>query len=345
VKQHLFGLLALFTLFSTAQARSSREQIWVPDSNLLLASGVAFDHVRVIDARDTRTHIGWIKTGSMYKYSSLTTADSLHLVIGRYATKLAQVARHRQGELVVVLRSFWLEDKKATEEIGTAHLRADLFRSNGTPDYRHVRSLDTFYETKNGWDVTAAVKRMGSTSIADMLYAGSENPLSEETYSLAELSGRQTAALDRWPVYTTENPPKGVYRTVDDFLNLRRSDSTFIVKLGEPLRGEAEYTFHYKNTDGRRGDEITMSDCFALYDGRMWHLAHREGFSRMPQQAREFYALQPLRGLIDESSANAMHGGFLGGLIANADQSKHYTWYVTRFDPEYRRFVPVKRSR
>lgn len=328
----------------TAHARPDRELIWTPDTTLYFPARVAFEHVRVVDCRDTRNHIGWLRTGALNRYGSLTTVDSLHTELSAYANRLLKTARRQQGELIVVLRAFWLEDRKGGEEIGTAHLRADLFRSTGADAYWHVRSLDTFYETKSGLDVTAAVKRLGSQSIADMLVIGSGPLQSTRTYALAEMNGRQSASLDQWPVFTS-SPSPGLYRTVDDFLGLKPSGDLFVMNHNRGANDGPEYRFFYLNAKGKRGKEIRPDGCFAIFDGKMWYLAQREGFSKMPQQAREFYAAQPLQGLTDNSMSLGLAYGLAGSLIASADRGKHYTWYVTRLDPEQRRWVPVKRMR
>jgi len=343
VRKYLFTLL-IFLLALAPELRAERELIWAPDTTLIVGAPLPFDHVSFIDARTDKESIGWLKTGALNRYGALTTNDSLHLSLSSYTASLMRKTANNPGELLVVLRSFWLEDRKGTEEIGTVHFRADLFLG-GAAGYQHLQSMDSLYESKNGWDVTASILHLGSQAIVDMIrIGGNAAPDASHTYSVAEALSRELLVLRQWPAYTAA-PRRGIYRSFEDFLSLRPSDTGFFDQKIVAMEGPSQYVFHAQKENGKKGKRIGAEDCFAIYDGKLWHLARRNGFSQMSFQNGEFFAVQPLLGLTDNSVAMGVMFGLAGSTMAGFDQSKHYRMYYTRLDAEHQRFAPVRRSR
>ncbi len=343
MRKYLFCLLISLVALAP-ETRAERELVWIPDTSLIVGMTLPYDHVAFVDARSNRESIGWLRTGALNRYGGLVTDDSLRLSLNRYAGKLMQRTKNGPGELLVVLRSFWIEDRKGTEEIGTVHFRADLFRG-GEGAYRHVYSMDTLYESKSGWDVTASVKHLGSRAVIDMMRIGCAPAEESRSYSLDEAVARELQVLQQWPVYGETAPPRGVYRSFNEFLSLRPSDTGFAGQRIVAMDGPDQYVFFQLKGNGRKGKRIGPDQCFAIYDGKLWHLARRGGFSNMTLQNGEFFATQPLLGLTDNSFAMGMLFGMAGAAFASMDQSKHYRMYYTRLDAEHQRFAPVRRSR
>ena len=148
----------LFLLCFHLSASAQRTLTWQPDTTLRIGGVVPFDRVTIEDLRPGKSNIGWLKTGAFNRYADLVMEDSVSTSLAAYMTRLLSGSASSSGELLVVLRDFRVEDRKASEEIGTVHLHADLFRSAGTGgEYHHLRSFDTLHETKSALDVTKSV--------------------------------------------------------------------------------------------------------------------------------------------------------------------------------------------
>src|SRR5690606_23859425 len=116
-----------------------------PDTSLRITGRVAYNHVRVIDDRRIRSSIGFLKTGAFNRNAELEMEDSVGKSLEAAANYMLKSAETSTGEFLVVLRDLRIEDREGGEEIGTVHLRADLFTGNANA-FTHLRNYDTLYE-------------------------------------------------------------------------------------------------------------------------------------------------------------------------------------------------------
>jgi len=343
-----FVLLTLcFSLAIRVCACAQRAILWQPDTVLMVGGKVGYSRVVVEDARTARENIGWIKTGALNRYADLVTDGPLSKSLEDYATHLLRGAERAQGVLLVVLRDFRVEDRKGGEEIGTVHLRADLFQSNGSEEaYAHLRVFDTLYETKS-LDVTRGTLLLASQAIMDMLGTTRGGPAVAGTlYTQTQAIAREDAAKSAWPLYTTQPAVPGLYQSLDDFLTLRTTDTSFITQRVASPDAPPVYYFYRKNSRGKKGERIRPNDCVAIWDGKDWHVAHHRGFSVLKRDGSDYYATIYLPGFADNSVMMAIGLGVVSTRTLDAaDQSLHWAPYRARLVPELGRFAPVRRVR
>ncbi len=340
-------ILALLTLCAFTAARAQRALVWQPDTTLRVVTQMLFDSVIIDDLRRDQSAIGWLKTGALNRYADLVTEDSVSTTLAAYATHLLRGTDASLGVLLVVLRDFRVEDRKGGEEIGTVHVHADLFRGVGNNgEYFHLRSFDTLYETKSGWDVTKGVQKLASQAVLDLVNAGAlAKPTGNTLYTRAGAAVREDEAKATWPLYTEASPPRGVYHSFDDLLHLNTTDTSFIdVRVASP-DGPTTWYFHRKNNRGKKGDRIQPGECLAIFDGKLWHVSHPRGFSVMKREGSDFYATLFMRGFTDNSVVMGVLFGVAGSIAAANDMSLRYTPYRSRLAPEVQSFLPIKRVR
>lgn len=339
--------LVLLTQFSFFAARAQRAIIWQTDSSLHLGGQVPFDRVTIEDVRHDRIAIGRLRTGLGARHSNLVMNDSVSKSLSAYATGLLQGSTTSPGELLVVLRDFRVEDYEGADEIGTVHVHADLLFSGVTNgQYTHLRIFDTLLETKSRRDLTAEVQRLASQAVLELVRAGATaapSPSGLHTRTSAIL--REERAKEAYPLYSVPNPPRGLYHSIDDLLHLRTTDTAFIDLKVLSADAPPIWYFYRKNSTGKKGESIKPKDCFAIYDGKQWHISNTIRFERFKQEDGDFYTSILLNGLVSDRSLWLSLNGIPVARIAAGDRGLQPVPYRVRLDPEAGRFLPVKRGR
>jgi hypothetical protein len=346
-----FLLLLLVTFCLTASARTLS---WLPDPSFQLKGAVPYNNIKVLDTRYNKNSIGFIKTGAFSRYADLVTEDSLHKTLTVYTNQIIKYAEMHQGELLVVLRNLWIEDSKSTEGIGTVHLRADLFLG-GNNSYQFLQSVDTLYET-GGINITYFVLRNASVAFYDLLLKTSRHtpsPVSTPSYTESQALLRDLTTKRQWPLYT--HPPKrGVYHSLSDFLQLQTTDTIFTTKV---IKGGGDIpdvtNFYRRNEQSKSKSYISPASCFAIYDGKLWHIASKDAFVPLSREGYDYYAVLPFDGLCaDCTSTGTIVGALMFGLpgavagsIVDADNQDRTLPYKARLVPEKGLFQPVQRIR
>lgn len=340
-------LVLLVSLALSTLAYGQCAHVWLPDTTLRISGPLPFDHVTIEDIRADKSSIGYIKTGAFNRYADLVMEDSVKSSLAAYATHLLRGVTTVPGHLLVVLRDFRIEDMKGTEEIGTVHLRADLFLSGtGEDAFFHLRSHDTLYEVKR-LDVTKAVQERASHAVFNMLTLARDAAASPAPtiYSRTEALTHEDDLKAAWPLYTSAAPPRGIYYNLDDVLHLRTADTSFTDLKVLSSEGPATWYFYRKNSRGKKGRAIRPKECLAIYDGERWHISNGFRFGSLKKDVGDFYTTVFLDGMVDNSATWGLFFGMVGSLIALSDRSPHPAPYHVRLVPEAGRFVPVRRVR
>ena len=302
--------------------------------------------LKVIDTRTDKSSIGYIRPGAFDTYATLITDTTLTEFLQKYYQTLAR--GKGEYELLMVLYDILVEDTPIDQEIGTFYLNTDFFIGEND-NYKFICKVDSLYEAADK-DPTRALQEMARNKIEELLaHNGSAKYVpTDKSYTEAEAINKRNIDKNVFPIYQTKEFKKGVYYTVDQFLQNAPSDTGFIVNdILLSIDVPRKIFFYYTNTKGKKGQSIEDGSFFAIYSGKQWYVS--DPAMRMKFENGEFYATRYLNGINNFSgaTAGAMLGGIGGAIVGGIATSKNgkssSVLYKTRFDPTVKQFLPIKR--
>lgn len=345
-------LLTIITVFCCLQKADAQDnnEVFNIDITLVIQDANACNSLKVVDQRLDKTDIGYVARGFKAR---------IPLVTGRMLDEYlpAVYDEMRGGEkggdqLLLVLYDFEIKDKIGDDQSGIFYISGDFFRGSGE-SYRYIASLDSFYEIRSETDVTTKLLSASKLKIQSLLAAYASMPVvDDKRYTLADASAKRKTDKQLYPIYTATDFKKGIYYTVDQFLNNTPIDTLFVRKTYIRDNGLKTNYLHYLNEKGRTGKQIDERTFFAAYDGENWWVPNINYCTIMHYQNGEFYASKFFnqRYAGTYSSAAGFAFGLVGAIVASsidmADArrvKKEWSLYSGKFDPITKQFKPVDR--
>lgn len=351
MRSHKYTLLT-FIIFSFATVTyaqkhpHSRQFYFRLNSTPLIPSPTQCKILKVIDTRADKGSIGYIRPGAFDTYATLITDTTLAEFLQRYYQTLAK--GKGEHELLMVLYDMWVEDTPIDQEIGTFYLNADFFIGEND-DYKFVRKVDSLYEAA-GKDPTRALQEMARNKIEALLaHNGSAKYVdTDKSYTEAEAISKREIDKHVFSIYQTKEFKRGVYYTVEQFLQNAPSDTDFVVSdILFSIDVPRKISFYYANSKGKKGEPMIDGSFFAIYSGKQWYVSNPA--MRMKFEDGEFYATRYLNGINNVSGAaiggifGGVGGAIIGGIATSKNGTPAWVLYKTRFDPITKQFLPIKR--
>jgi hypothetical protein len=297
--------------------------------------------------------------GSRDRSTPIMTATPLPEMLTEYYSQMLAGARNDQIELVLVVYHFEITDKATGGEVGSFYFDGDFFGSSNNK-YVFLGKADSLYMIPaSGWDVTRELLLGAKRNTSAMLATYAAQQL-KRNYDLSEQSvmERRQQLKNLYPIYQTKEYKKGVYYTVEQFLNNNPVDTPFVKSVEYPWDGKREIYYHYAKANGKKGKALKGNTYFAIYDGEEWAVPVESYAQTMHFRNGEFYAnvlLQLAGAPLTTGSgaavggavgglAGGIVGGVIGGVVGGAIEANTSggSVYKARFDPESRVFVPQK---
>ncbi|MBS1773390.1 MAG: hypothetical protein JST82_11060 [Bacteroidetes bacterium] len=317
--------------------------------------------LRVIDMRANKKSIGNTKTGVISNQQEpLTVTPSLEAFLQDAYQKMKPTAMAGTGELIFVVYNLSLEDRPDGTETGTLYFDADVFRDQDGK-YKFLNKIDSFYEARATLDVSNKLVKMFLNKMASIIgyYANKDNKETDEKiYTLEEITNKRITDKVALPIYNSSGFKKGIYYTVDQFINNMPVDTPFVRKTYTWDMGFKANFFHYAKSNGKAAERINEKNFFAIYDGEKWWVSDINFCSAMNYSDGEFrtvkYFKQAYSGK-NASGASAVGAvfGIVGFLITEGideamqtGKSNKADWgrYKSKFNPVTKQFVPVARA-
>lgn len=304
----------------------------------------------VIDARPDK-NIGSVKTGAFNRNATLITEIPFRKMLEEFYDSM-QNNQPTDDELVLVLYNWIVADNPNSGEIGSMYFDGDFYR--GKDDrYAYTGTADSLFEIAAGLDITKKLLAMASIETNWILqYYGSAKVSSEFKYNKTSMLERRNKEKAQYPIYTAAELKKGIYYTVEQFINNTPVDTPFkretlIINNGE----RKDYQVFYLNAKGKKGKYVKPDTYFAIYDGATWSLADGKNNRLMKYENGEFLTYKLLPGPINKQANAAMAGAILGGVvggaiaggIAGGGKNLAKVMYQARFDPGIKDFVRIRR--
>ena len=304
----------------------------------------------VIDVRPDK-NIGSVKTGAFNRNAMLITETPFRTMLEAFYDSM-QNNQPEDDELVLVLYNWIVADNPNSGEIGSMYFDGDFYRGKAGR-YAYAGTADSVFEVAAGLDITKKLIAMARVETNRLLqYYGSAKVTGEFTYDKTSMLERRKKERAQYPVYTAAQFKKGIYYTVEQFINNTPVDTPFkretlIINNGE----RKDYQVFYLNAKGKKGKYVKPDTYFAIYDGTMWSIADGKNNRIMKYENDEFLTYKLLPGPVNKQAnaavAGALVGGAIGGVIAagvaGSDRKLADVMYQVKFDPVIKDFVRIKR--
>ncbi len=333
MKKCLLIFLVVFTLPYWAKAEHTRTFKFRADTTWLTT---VYKHLKVVDLRKEKD-LGFVKTGIGNRKTTLITEQSLDAELVHYYDRIRKPDGNTFDELVLILYELRVEEPTAGP-IGTFCIDAAFFGGD-KGKYSLLGKVDTFFEDVDLIDLTYRIVDDAHDYLDYLLlkYAIRE-PFRYDAVVM------DSSAIRSWRVTKQSECPilnaapftRGIYRTVDDFMNNHVSEA----ELTEEYKmdgGDQKYTFYHVQKNGRKGAKLEEGEYFAIYDGTTWLIQNGNYARLMNFNDGAFTAKLQLTGV-----RNPIWFFGIIGAIASRD-SKTKAIYECRFDPTIKHFRPYRR--
>ncbi|MBS1779123.1 MAG: hypothetical protein JST70_07335 [Bacteroidetes bacterium] len=347
----LFTILII--LYCSQNVSAQDNELFKIDIHLIIKDSTACNSLKVIDQRLDKKDIGYVVRGFKGRLA-LVTGQS----IDDYLPAVYDEMRGGQkggDQLLFVLYDLQIKDRVGDDESGIFYISGDFFRGNGD-NYHYIASLDSLYEVRTETDITDRLLRGSELQMQLLLAEYAGMPIADDkVYTIAEASAKRKTDKQAYPIYNTIDFKKGIYYTVEQFLNNTPIDTSFVKKTYIRDNGLKTNYLHYLNEKGRTGKQIDEATFFAAYDGENWWVPNINYCTIMRYQNGEFYASKFFNQRYAGTYSSAAYSvgltfGLLGALVASSiDRSdarrvkKEWSLYSGKFDPITKQFKPVDR--
>lgn len=296
---------------------------------------IAFNEITVLDLRSDKTNLGYLKRGPLNQKVMLVPKEGFTEMLEQFVKQTTKQAINKgDAILLIVVRDFTLTDRPTGGEMGTFYARMDFYL--GSQD-RFIRQLhvDSLFETSSGWDVTKNVRRIAAQKTINWLKRMTGNTtiaVSGTAMTRTEIIAEIEQEHKIYPVYVEEQK-KGVYYTVEEFLNNTPGDTAFVQR--DDFMDGKKISYFYKKEEGkRRGADLDKTPCYAVYNGKKWFKKTSYGLTLMKYRDGDFYFPEVGQGLRANDDVAIMFG-LVGALVAaGTSGSKGNALYNIRLDPK-----------
>lgn len=310
------------------------------------------NRLRVIDMRENKTELGYYKTGVLNRDAKIVTEYPFDKMLTEYFDAMIKSSNIDNKELLAVLYDFRIEDRPNGDEVGIFHFDADFYMGNNNR-YVFIGKADSIYEVSSNYDITRELKKFTPLKVGEILGDFAKRPFRDNStfYTETNLLRKRYDDNQLFPIYSTSSFKKGIYYTVEDFMNHQPVDTPFVVSEQFNDDGVAVKRFvRFINEKGRKGALLKPETFYAVYDGKKWFISERNYLAAMSFKDGEFNAVRAFRGIRSNKETVAVMGamfGLVGALASSGFKSRVETtgYYDAKFDPFCKCFRPYSRVR
>lgn len=179
--------------------------------------------------------------------------------------------------------------------ISSLYLHAEFF--NGEPDaLHHFYTLDTLLQTGTPVLLHGIGERITSELFLSAI-AGACKQIgssSSQLYSDDEAAHYHANQLKRYPLYVQNGmAPMGIFRTVNDFVNLKSIDTPLIFEHIPQPHGDGFNWFYYKRPNGKKGKRVDADDFYAASDGKNLYISWDGSLRKISRNHGEYFLMIP----------------------------------------------------
>lgn len=312
--------------------------------------------LRVIDMREDKKILGHLKVGYFNRNANVVTEQPLPEMLVQHFDRMIATVDKGNEELLLVLYCLEMEDRPNKEEIGIFHFDGDFFRGSGD-QYIFAGRVDSLYEVGDKWDVSKRLTEGAQITIGKLLarFALMDMKAYQKTsYSEAKALSRRIDKKMFFPIYNTTEYKEGIYLNVEQFLNHKPIDTAFLLSRFDTENNvEKKVYIRYIDKDGKKSAPVNAEKFFAIYDHKVWYINAKTYMAEMVNKDGDFFAVMKYLGIpkkskdakepatgIATSEVRALIGADI--VIVEGDNNNGMRHYDSKFEPDYKRFLPLR---
>ena len=349
-------LLLVLLLLLYLPVHGEHKAIFKFDSVYHVSGKSYCNKLRVIDMRENKNMLGRLKTGHFNRTADIVSEQPLPDMLAQHFDKMITANDKGNEELLLVLYSLEMEDRPNKEEIGIFHFDGDFFRGKGG-QYTFAGRVDSLYEVGDKWDVSKKLIQDAQITIAKLLArfaVMNVDAHGQTSYSEAKALSRRTDKKMSYAIYNATAYKKGIYHTVEQFLNNQPVDTPFLISKFDADNGiEKTVYVRYIDKDGNKSPLVNAGKFFAIYFDKVWYVNAKTYMAEMVNKNGDFYAVFKYLGIpkktntakdaplgVETSEVRALIGADI--VIVPGDTNNGMRYYHSKFEPDYNRFLPLK---
>ncbi len=221
------------------------------------------------------------------------------------------------------------------------YIHAECF--SGEPgSLRHFYTLDTIVQKSSVVVTKSSAGRLASECMLEAVRVACRHfdAASPTLYRDTEAADYYRNILSSYQLYTAPMPaPLGVYRTVDDFMNLRAIDTPLLFVHIPQIQGDGFNWFYSKDAAGAKGERLNAEDFYAASDGKNLYLSSNGTLRKIRRSSSGQYFILMTAKMVGVSTYSvvdlvdkAMSPDGRGSKVAQD--------VVGKFSPQQKRFLP-----
>jgi hypothetical protein len=132
-----------------------------------------------------------------------------------------------------------------------------------------------------------------------------------------------------------------MYRSADDYLNLRPSDTQVLFQYAPEIEGDGRYNFYSIKQNGKRGDRRPPEEYFAGSDGKTFYIAHDGKWHKTKKVEGEYYYIFHVSRMYSAPLPGRVYFGVNGSTMVFGPQF----YYRMKFSPERKDWIVAEQSK
>ena len=344
--QRLGGFFAVVVILFSFSASTGRSLHFDLDQSVRAEQPLCFKEFRVISNVYSNPATSFIYFSN--KPVPIENEKTLLAQLSELVSKSACKACVGNDTLTIAVQDFRFHQNQTSGGVMSLYMNIDFFVGSNNA-LHHIYTLDTMYQrrmkiSKEGYANTFISESVLQAVAKSCFYTGAADA--------AALSNQEAAAyyvnmLKRFPLYNTGTPPVGVYKTVDDFINLRSIDTPLLFEHIPQMETSGFNYFYYKTPKGKKGKKLSNGDFYAASDGKNLWLSFGGSLHKITRADGELLVEIGAKMLSD--SYKDVNFGLVGYLASVAiyeeygakdGGAKELRSVMGKFAPDKRTFVP-----
>lgn len=339
----VFILFIFLSFFINLKTNAARTVLFQLDTSLRMNKDIPFRYFKVIDKRKDK-NLGVVKFSIYKPVAKIIAPISLANSITEFTNKLILNTNKGDDTLLFVLHDY---NFSTNPPLANCYLNGQFFIGKNN-QYQFVKNVDSFYFWTNN-NLEETIFRTASFhfySLINQVILLSKEKNVSEILSSQDATNYLEIVKRQIPIYNANNFKKGIFKTVDDFLNNKPLDTPFIQSnLLKDFKKVPE--FYYVDDRGKK--KAYVRNIFAVFNGEKWYMPQQSGWVPIQFENNDFYTMGYFDCIHNTQTAPIIYTsgimfGFLGAMVATmATYNVHDAClYNARFDPIAKKFLPVK---
>jgi len=210
------SVLVLF-MYTNTRAQSTQKFLFSLPENKIANS--LYNKINVLDIRMDTTSMGIIQTGVFNKKTKVIAKEPLSIQFNNILNALTDSTAKPQELLIQLRQLSFAEITGSFSEKGYFYLRAAIYAKQ--PDgYRQIGAIDTVSLIASGVDVTSALLKHGSETIAGFIAANlNKTPVATALNNYNDIAKIDSVEKRNLKLYNTSRFTDGLYLTYKSFCN------------------------------------------------------------------------------------------------------------------------------